>query len=647
MDSAVLNDRYRLVELVGTGGMATVYRGHDLLLDRPVAIKALREPFASDESFRERFLEEARAAARLDHPNIVRIYDVGTHEGQPYLVMELVEGQDLKTIIHQEAPLTVTKALGLVKQICAGVGHAHRTGIVHCDLKPQNILVTGEGEVKVADFGIARAFQQEPQEDEKEQMVWGSPHYISPEQASGEQPVPASDVYSIGIVLYEMLTGVPPFHAEDPSALILKHLREAPTPMSSLNPRIPPQLEWLVSKVLSKERANRYRNADQFGLAIEEYMRQGEDLTMPHMVVPLPPSPPSAKLPPHPGGPGAPKSPINETESETEEDIGPDRLLWILWVVAAIAVLGLIPLWWYVYRVYTASVLPPTPTEITSTPTTTPAGEMVSVPNLTGLNASDAQRLIEGYALRLEIGGEREANEVLPGTILEQTPNPGSQVPISTTVNVILAAGKAFTLPNLEGYQAEDIVSNLEIQGLIVVQEELWSEEPQGTILNQEPPENSEIKAGKTITLTISGGINYPIPLQVNLNDLFILEEAIVPQSSFKAGDIVPITLRWRALKPTEASYTVFVHLLTDNMNTLGGQHDSVPVNGLSPTDTWEPGEIIVDPHQVSISTDAAPGIYQVRVGLYSGDTRLQVIDEGNATVNDNSILITNVEITP
>ncbi|HHE71458.1 MAG TPA: serine/threonine protein kinase, partial [Chloroflexi bacterium] len=224
MKPTILNDRYRLTELIGAGGMATVYHGEDLLLERPVAVKFLREPYASDPEARQRFLHEARAAAKLDHPNVVHIYDVGVAAGgQPYIVMELVRGEDLKSLIRREAPLTVPHALALIRQVCAGVGEAHRAGIVHCDLKPQNILVNENGQVKVTDFGIARAARAEEEGDAHVEVVWGSPHYLSPEQARGEHPTPASDVYSIGIVLYEMLAGVPPFHDPDPAVLALKH----------------------------------------------------------------------------------------------------------------------------------------------------------------------------------------------------------------------------------------------------------------------------------------------------------------------------------------------------------------------------------------------------------------------------------------
>ena len=671
MDSTILNNRYRLGELLGAGGMALVYRAHDTLLDRPVAIKMLREPYASDPDFRTRFLNEARASARLDHPNIVHIYDVGIHEmganqERPYIVMELVNGLNLKNLIRQEAPLRVPQALEFARQICAAVGRAHRAGLVHCDVKPQNILVTPTGEIKMTDFGIARAFQKERAETEAEQVIWGSPHYISPEQVQGQPPTPASDVYSIGVVLYEMLTGVPPFHADDPTELALKHLREEPAPMTSFNPRVPPRLEWLIRKVLSKEPAARYRNAEQFGMAIEAYRQSAEEGTIPQppLVAPAQPAPisrpatptpqpalsrpapaPVAPLPPPLSPVATPPTaaPVAQTPEKASED-QPDWLLWVLWVVAAVAVLGLIPLMWRVYQAYTITPTPPPAAVATITPTPEPVSQIVAVPNLINLSAPEAQRLLQGYDLRLNVAGERETTEALPGAILEQEPRAGALVPNGSAINVIVAEGRAFILPNLVGYQYEVIIGDLEAQGLLVVTEEVWSTEMRGRVLTQQPPPNIEIRAGATLTLTLSGGVEQPIPLQVNLNNLIILEEARVPQTALRPGNTLPLTLRWRALQPIGQRYTVFVHLLAPNM-TMIAQQDSEPLNGLSPTTSWQTGEIIVDPHQLIIPPGTPAGVYQLRVGLYSGNTRLQVIDSGRAQVSDNSILITQVEI--
>jgi len=642
IESDILNDRYRIIETVGTGGMATVYRGHDVLLDRPVAIKALREPYASDLAFRDRFLDEARAAARLDHRNVVQIYDVGIDAGQPYLVMEMVEGQNLKTLIRQRAPFPILRALDIAQQISAGVGNAHRAGLVHCDLKPQNVLVTANGVVKVTDFGIARAFQDEsgPESQKKEQIVWGSPHYLSPEQIRGEQPLPASDVYSIGIILYEMLTGVPPFHDQDTRALLTMHLGEEPAPPQTLNPRIPPKLGWLVNKVLSKDKANRYRNADQLNIALTKYAKENEQMTVPHPVTR------TGATTPHPARVDQPKVTAEAAEVQpAEAESGPDWLLWVLWIVAALAVLGLIPLWAYVYHVYnTAS--PPPPTTI-STATATPAGETVSVPNLVGLNVADAEKLARGYELQFNVRDEREDTDALPGTVLEQDPSPGSRAPVSTTVQVVKAVGRVFTLQDVVGQNLDQMRQPLEDQGLVLYIEDIWSTAPKGRILEQDPTGGTEIRSGSALTLTVSGGTEMRRPLQVNLDDRIMLEEALVTQQSFQPGDSVPVTLYWRAMKPIARSYKVFVHLIPQGASSPIAQHDSEPSNGTNPTNTWEAGDIVIDPRQVTIPQGTAEGEYAIWVGLYSEDGRLPVSGAGQTTVVDNSIFITNIEIRP
>ena len=197
----VLNKRYQLLETVGKGGMAVVYRAHDLMLERFVAVKVLREGTSRDPIFQARFRQEAKAAANLSHPNIVTVHDFGLDHGQLFLVMEYVPGTDLKTLIKQRGHFSLEEAVPLMIQACAGIGYAHRSGLVHCDVKPQNMLVTPDMRLKVADFGIVRALTT-IQPDEKSDVVWGSPQYFAPEQASGSAPSPASDVYSLGIILY-------------------------------------------------------------------------------------------------------------------------------------------------------------------------------------------------------------------------------------------------------------------------------------------------------------------------------------------------------------------------------------------------------------------------------------------------------------
>jgi len=296
-DDAILNDRYRLLERIGSGGMATVFKAQDITLRRLVAVKLLHPGLTGDERFLRRFQREAHAAANLSHPNIVTIHDFGSAESESqgtrhYIVMEYVPGRTLKQLIQEYMaetgePLPVSRALELAIQIAAGIGYAHRAGFVHCDVKPQNVIVTPDDRVKVADFGIARAMSEVSAH--LTGNLWGTPQYMAPEQAAGEPATPASDVYAVGVILFELLTGRLPFDAENLPALALKQMQEPPPPVSQFNPSVPIQLERIVGKLLSKEPAGRYRTAGQLERILRSYRDSAGQDTGP--VVPLPDRP--------------------------------------------------------------------------------------------------------------------------------------------------------------------------------------------------------------------------------------------------------------------------------------------------------------------------------------------------------------------
>jgi serine/threonine-protein kinase len=273
-----LAGRYQLHEQVGLGGMAQIYRARDLNLQRDVAIKVLREDWMGSEEFRASFLHEARAAANLAHPNIVTIFDFGHDADRTFIVMEYIQGTDLKSLIRRQGRLAVIDAVQMMTKICQGVGYAHRAGLVHCDLKPQNILITNDGSAKITDFGIARALAS-IHPDEHSDIVWGSPLYFAPEQARGEAPSPASDVYALGVIFYEMLTGETPFKAGDAASLAELHIEQQPPSPRLINPAIPEELDQIILKVLSKEPTARYRTADQFGRILITLQESHQDLS--------------------------------------------------------------------------------------------------------------------------------------------------------------------------------------------------------------------------------------------------------------------------------------------------------------------------------------------------------------------------------
>jgi serine/threonine-protein kinase len=341
----ILGSRYQLQQTLGTGGMSSVYRARDLLLKRPVAIKILRPDLSRDAAFRDRFRLEASAAANLSHPNLVTVHDFGVDGERLYIVMEYVPGTDLKTIIKQRKRFSVEEALQLFIQACAGIGYAHRAGLVHCDVKPHNMLVTPDQRLKVADFGIARALSTIHPEEQHD-IVWGSPQYFSPEQAVGTAPSPASDVYSLGVILYEMLTGQLPFTSNDPEELVRLHRDAYPIPPHRLNKEIPPALDQIIVKVLSKEPSARYRTADQLGRILTSF--NNPETNHPHnssIGNPVPPPPETIFLPPNIQQPPYYMTP----ETEDEQGINIDWINVGLGFVAFLAIGGLIPFLLYVW----------------------------------------------------------------------------------------------------------------------------------------------------------------------------------------------------------------------------------------------------------------------------------------------------------
>jgi eukaryotic-like serine/threonine-protein kinase len=379
MIGRMLNDRYEILAVIGAGGMSTVYRARDHRLGRDVAIKILHAQFAADHDFVERFRQEAEFAAGLSaHPNIVSIFDVGEDGDVRYMVMELIDGRNLKDLIRDEAPLTTERAFAIGQAIASALAFAHQRGLIHRDIKPQNILVSPDGSVHVADFGIARSAASS--QVTRTGVVLGTAHYLSPEQAQGQPASAASDIYALGIVLFEMLTGNLPFDADNALAVAMKQVHELPPSPNKLNPDISPGAAAVVLRALNKDPGERYRSAAEFGLA----MQQQEPPSVEQATAVQPLAAASAvsqettvvrHVPPPPVDP-----PNRPTALGDEQPPNPWRTtLLILLGVAIVA--GLATGGFFVYGAATSKHATPTPTATakprpthtsTSTPTSTP-----------------------------------------------------------------------------------------------------------------------------------------------------------------------------------------------------------------------------------------------------------------------------------
>ena len=645
-EKIILNKRYRLLTEIGAGKMAVVFRGEDTWRGVPVAVKVLRRAYVEDEAFLARLHSQAQAVASLVHPNIVTTYEVGQEGDCHYLVMELVEEPTLEELIRVGVPFSIGQALDIVIQICTAVGYAHRVGLVHGDIKPQNVFVSADGQVKVADFGIASALS--PASVVEGEIIWGTPHYFSPEQAAGENVSLTSDVYSIGVLTYEMLTGCPPFEAETGAmssaiGVALKRLREEPVPLRQLNPDVPPQVERIVRKVMAKEPAARYRTADQLGRILDSYRRLSEEplvVRRPAVVKPQPrqvePEEYEAVAKPQPRR-------VEPREYE-EEEKGRDWLTVFLGMVAVLAVLCLIPFARLVYQRYSAAAPQPTPTAAV---VATPVPGQVQAPDLVGLSQGEARRLVEEVGLQLAVVGERHHSSIPALNIISQTPPAGQMVGEGETVGIVISQGPNFvTVPAVERLLITTAEPGLKEMGLDISRKDVWSKQAEGAILSQDPPAGSIVSEGSVITLIVSSGPR--VMLNANLDNKVLLMACDLEDDSLEPGETLRLVLYWRALQQMPENYTVFVHV-TQADGAVLVQRDTQPREGTHPTSSWVAGELVEDRYELSIPSDAPPDIYWLKVGMYSQATmqRLPVVDPGQAKVLQDSVLVKELRVIP
>lgn len=487
-----INDRYQIVRTLGEGGMANVYLAYDTILNRDVAIKILRGDLANDEKFVRRFQREALSASSLSHPNIVEMYDVGEDDGQYYIVMEYVEGKTLKQLLKKRGHLTVTETVDIMLQLTDGIAHAHDSYIIHRDIKPQNVMILENGLIKITDFGIAMALNAT--QLTQTNSVMGSVHYLPPEQANGEKPTIKGDIYSMGILMYELLTGSIPYRGDNAVEIALKHLKEPLPSIREYIPDLPQSIENVILKSTAKNPQNRYKDAremyDDLKTALDA-SRIDED----RYVYPYPEDlDEDTKVIARKKDENKDKN--NDEENEDKKTKKQKKILLILLSIFT----GL--------AVITASAILFLPSLFSS--------KEVEVPDVSGMTVVEAEKELEdaGFKVKDEIE-EVASDEVEEGEVVRTNPPKGRSVKEGTTITLYVSTGsETFELEDYTGENVNEVKAILEeVHGLNVIVEskETSDNVEENAIIDQDPKEGEKVEEGDTVTLYIAEKVTtYP-----------------------------------------------------------------------------------------------------------------------------------------
>ncbi|MFF5172436.1 Stk1 family PASTA domain-containing Ser/Thr kinase [Micromonospora sp. NPDC000089] len=501
----LLGGRYQVGELLGYGGMAEVHRGRDLRLGRDVAIKMLRTDLARDATFQMRFRREAQNAASLNHPAIVAVYDTGeetapTGETLPFIVMEFVNGRTLKELLGVEGRLQPRRALEICADMCAALDFSHRHGIIHRDIKPGNVMLTQTGQVKVMDFGIARALASGATTMTQTSAVIGTAQYLSPEQARGEAVDARSDVYAAGCVLFELLCGHPPFVGDSPVSVAYQHVREAPPTPSDINPDVNPAVDAIVLKALSKNPLNRYQSAGEMRA---DLLRAAAG--RPVLATPVMPQDETAHLAPAAGG--YPTQVVGGAQTrQIPARVGdPGRRKSSAWVIAAFAAVGVLA----VIALVAALLMQDK------------GKEKATVPDLTGQSQVAAFQTIQQAGLSPVAGNPVFNATCKKNTVVQQDPKPNAVVEKSDRVTVQVCGGpQSVTVPdNLVGGTFESVDATLKDKHLRVIRKDEDSGREKGTVTRLDPPSGTQTTENAPVTVYVSKGNQEEVPKVVGLDE--------------------------------------------------------------------------------------------------------------------------------
>lgn len=532
MQQMLLDSRYELEQKIGEGGMATVYLGRDRRLNRPVAIKALHSHYARDPDFLNRFRHEAQAAAILNHPNIVNVYDVGQDGDIHYIVMEYVQGHDLKKLINREAPLPIAQAVTITEAVARGLEAAHRFGLVHRDIKPQNIMVEPDGHVRITDFGIAKS--QLSTALTETGITFGTADYISPEQAQGKPATPRSDIYSLGITLYEMLTGRLPFTGESTVSVAMQHVSAQPPLLRQFNPQIPARLEALVLQSLSKDPMQRPASAQEFARLLQDYRNLSDQETVftpnvvrrsdePARVRPSIPAPgngsTSGRIPVPPPRPAVSRAPRKQGHSCGTFVLGMFLLAGVLGLVLLFSTGTFDNLFAGTGVPARSTPVPPTPSTrptetATPTPSPSPTPVLATVPDITN-QAEDAARSILEERRLIPVANAPQYSDIVPiNRVISQEVPAGTQIEEGQPVTYTLSLGSSLVdVPDSVGVRLDFARQQAEQRGINVdVVEEPSQTVSEGFIIRQSPNPGARVSPGDTMVLVVSIGDKVRMP---------------------------------------------------------------------------------------------------------------------------------------
>jgi len=493
-DLRVLNDRYEIHRRLARGGMAQVYLARDRALDRPVAVKELVPEFATDPSFVERFRREAQAAANLSHPNIVGVYDWGAQDGTYFIVMEYIDGPSLSKVLRTEGPLHPRRAAEIASEVAAGLGFAHSRGVVHRDVKPGNVLLTRSGESKVTDFGIARAMSSADEDLTQAGSVMGTATYFSPEQAQGLPVDPRSDLYSLGVVLYELVAGRAPFTGDSPLAIAYKHVQDAPAPPSTHISDLPAGLEAIIMKLLSKRPEDRYASAEDLRADLNRFLagqqtvaeRDGFLVGAAVGAAAAYGNDDATTVQPATVVGAAPVGPYPDDEDEPEERRS-RTALFVGLLVLLLALLGGLLYWFAQSMDDDAKVL---------------------VPSVVGLTLEEAEARLEEEGLKGEVARREPSQEFEAGIVISQDPGRDEEVSEGDTVQLVVSSGaEELEMPNMVGQNGKDAETFLTAMGLRVTVDEIEDPDAEpGTVVSQDPAPGTIVNPDDNVTIVVATG---------------------------------------------------------------------------------------------------------------------------------------------